>query len=954
MRLYPPYVEGTIPAFYPEKGASKIILEVPFLLNKAVSREEVTGLALKMKTTSNKLVTTVVQTDPSQFKITSTNSYVRFELDPSDLINVGQFYKIQIAFLQDADYGYYSNIAVVKCTSKPTVYIAGLEGATLGKTNNHQYNYIGTFLHEKSDINETIDPSEKLYSSRFIIRTTKGQVIADSGEILHNTAKDTSANLAHESFAYNKDLDFNQLYTIQYIATTINGLTVSTPSYRICQRKTVRPEINAQIKVSCNEDDAYLLVSLEALNDPATGRPMLANGRFVLSRMGSNNKGVWDRLFEFNLYNEVPTRDLFKDFTVEQGVYYTYSIQQQNGESFSVSTIISDRLTAPPFQAVFYDTYLSDGERQLKLGFNANVSSYKATLSENKTETIGSKYPFIFKNGQMYYHEFQIAGLLSYWLDPSHLFFSEDKALSAWDQTVNPTPENYAAERYFKQEVLSWLNNGKPKLYRSPGEGNYIVTIMGASMSPEGGLSRLLHNVSCSAYEIADYTFNNLLSHNLVQMPSQNDSVVQYNSLVLCGHSLSFDEFLSALATYINAEIDISISADHYLRIINMAPELKKLFIQEDVGTFILDAGKASLSIDDLLALRNRITITGNSDTIPVNGNTLMYSIKIEGAEPGLKFIIDNDEFVINSTGNFEIQSEEGIAALYIVGRPSRGVVTYSYLNKSAQAFSSIAEIELFDVPCKQIIGMPSRLKLNDYGVTYTEKNLIGVLEDCKRDITYIGSLKILPRPIQNIFQRGTEYFQDPDCLEPMTAWEPLKVYAVCNPREDYTYSSLLFEKYAIDAALRDGVYLTQDGVQVPIFTGKYLDGRNRYVMLYDTSLEVNGEKINFIKGYELNNCTRNDITSIYYGMGLYCEISYQYSEKTYSSELERAGKSKSLYDVYQVQINALQGYRKKMETATEIPSNFDSNVREYEIKINQHYENLVRNLQLTKGENAK
>jgi hypothetical protein len=43
-KLYPPYVEGTIPAFY---GA---VLTVPFSMNKSESIKNVSGMHLKVKT----------------------------------------------------------------------------------------------------------------------------------------------------------------------------------------------------------------------------------------------------------------------------------------------------------------------------------------------------------------------------------------------------------------------------------------------------------------------------------------------------------------------------------------------------------------------------------------------------------------------------------------------------------------------------------------------------------------------------------------------------------------------------------------------------------------------------------------------------------------------------------------------------------------------------------------
>jgi hypothetical protein len=71
-------------------------------------------------------------------------------------------------------------------------------------------------------------------------------------------------------------------------------------------------------------------------------------------------------------------------------------------------------------------------------------------------------------------------------------------------------------EREFKMNVLEWLTNGKPKLFRSPGEGNFIVRLMNTSLSPNDTLSRMLHTFSCTAYEIADYTFENLKLYGMM------------------------------------------------------------------------------------------------------------------------------------------------------------------------------------------------------------------------------------------------------------------------------------------------------------------------------------------------------------------------------------------------------------------------------------------------------
>jgi hypothetical protein len=56
---------------------------------------------------------------------------------------------------------------------------------------------------------------------------------------------------------------------------------------------------------------------------------------------------------------------------------------------------------------------LFDGKRQLKIKYNPKVSVFKNNILENKVNTIGSKFPFIFRNGTVKYKEFAISGLIS-------------------------------------------------------------------------------------------------------------------------------------------------------------------------------------------------------------------------------------------------------------------------------------------------------------------------------------------------------------------------------------------------------------------------------------------------------------------------------------------------------------------------------------------------------------
>ena len=64
--------------------------------------------------------------------------------------------------------------------------------------------------------------------------------------------------------------------------------------------------------------------------------------------------------------------------------------------------------------------------------------------------------------------------------------------------------DDWLYEREYRDAVEEWLNNGKPKLFRSMTEGNMIVMLDGVSMTPDTVLGRRLYDFSATMYEIGD------------------------------------------------------------------------------------------------------------------------------------------------------------------------------------------------------------------------------------------------------------------------------------------------------------------------------------------------------------------------------------------------------------------------------------------------------------------
>ena len=508
-KLYPPYLEGTIPAFY---GNS---ITVPFAMNRAVGKNEIRGFSLLIKSiqTGNQL-----GKELKAFKYDLENGTATFNLkDPINPINclVGQSYKFQLAYIGDrGSIGYYSTVAIAKYTEPPTIEIKNLVKHSLNK---HIYNYVGEY--------KTKDITEKMYSCRFKVYDQNKNIIEDTGEIIHNSLNDEVPKVevdgrwysASEQFDLIQELDAGKNYYIQFLVKTIGLMELDTGLYQIVQGEPIPPllEHTIVINASLNYDNGYIDINMKHFNNS------LMTGKYVLSRASSkDNFKSWNEIMRFTLNRETK-KEIWKDFTIEQGVQYKYAVFMVDKDNRYSTKSVSNIVLAD-----FEDMFLFDGDRQLKIRFDPNISSFKNTILESKTDTIGGKHPYIFRNGHVNYKEFAVSGLLSHLTDTDGYFevaLAQTKyndntlAYGAGLYNTQLNAENFAMERDFKLEALDWLTNGKPKLFRSPAEGNYIIRLTDVSLSPVDSLGRMLHSFSGTAYEIKEYTHKNLIETGLIK-----------------------------------------------------------------------------------------------------------------------------------------------------------------------------------------------------------------------------------------------------------------------------------------------------------------------------------------------------------------------------------------------------------------------------------------------------
>lgn len=743
-KLYPPNIQGTIPAFC---GTTIV---VPFSMSGAVSKREVSGFKLLIKDIKGNLKTL------QPLYVSAKNNENFFEknrvlFDCSNVsFTIGSYYKVQLAYVdKNGVAGYYSNVAITKYTSVPQVFIEGMVEGT-SKLNGHTYNYTGVYrpFNENITDNSLKDPTEKMYSSRFkIFEKATDELVVDSGEILHNITTDKDIDnlndtaTQREVFHYPKELDPEKIYymifyvkTLNNLLTSVNSEYIQSPKYRLVQRNLIPSNLDVELVAELNYDEGYTELHFEG---PDTTKGV--TGKFVISRAADVNNYEWEDYYKCDLESVKLGKWKLRDFTIEQGVTYKYSIQQYND-----SGIYSERIISNLIYADYEDMFLYDGKVQLKVRYNPKVSIYRIDISEAKVDAIGNKYPFIIREGHTNYRELNISGTVSYLMDENSMFFERNKlpleylpgkkTIPEKGQTIHPfgtvpyvgtdiTSYNMASERIFKNEVLYWLNNGENKLLKTPAEGLFLVRLMNIALSPKDTLSRMIHDFSAVAYEIGPTDLASLKDYHLL------DNLT--------------DE---------NAEEDPTISSTNLL----------DLYLQEKTKN--PDLTILSLPSTDLIAFKL-------SDMTP--GDKVLLTVR------GADDVLEEVEITIGITGTYELEDASNVEEIRAKVNPNRELVgNYTYVGKTRvpTAFDLLNSIELNDYPAKQIVGLED-LKNNvvfgsgvDWGVggvlTYEEfeklpnaqtryeywkshlsDNILAYLQDLKTEISQFYFLKFEARP---------------------------------------------------------------------------------------------------------------------------------------------------------------------------------------------------------------
>ena len=336
----------------------------------------------------------------------------------------------------------------------------------------------------------------------------------DSGKIYPNDNNQINTKIDLSMLSINSNYQMRIIYEVN------NGY-VGTVDYPIeVNDYTETTDVNCS--KSLDEENGSITLNI-------TGLTKYSEGYLIVRRASHRtNFKQWELLAAKKLEGNEDTMKIV-DTTIESMTGYRYQLQYST-EIENYRPIYVDN--GDILHCDFYGGLFSDRDKRLKISFDFQVSNRANAANRSKTDTLGGQYPVFTQNSKLKYHTYSISGRISS-EDTGELFLPKDELFGAeyynyrynnnsaeiTDTSIAGGPSgrntlyntkkiqpnnDWLYEREYRDAVEEWLNNGKPKLFRSMTEGNMIVMLDGITMMPDVVLGRRLYNFSATMYEIGD------------------------------------------------------------------------------------------------------------------------------------------------------------------------------------------------------------------------------------------------------------------------------------------------------------------------------------------------------------------------------------------------------------------------------------------------------------------
>jgi len=614
--LYPPILDTFMPSFI--ESNCRIYFDFSEYNNLSEVKNKVQVTVRNLRSNINSLLNTSGVNVYEIFYDSSSNINKHYYIDiPAiDMVDgefhLNEYYKVQMRFCgaeasqengeiagtnglklswinQNLDYfSEWSTVCLVKRIEEPTLILKNFIETDNGYITTSSFLRIDSYLKFPRNSHNDYLTEYKLTLSKYI-GTVNDE---DLFEVLEETNYITGMKASTNRIKYNYKLELD--YLIRYrlsVEYTINSGFNTTKNYDFILNDISKTDLSDYVEFNVTPELELGRNLLKFHFDNHNSFGALSKYRYLIIRRTSNKNN-------FTLYDDIAAIKLpvltethyylnYYDESIESGIPYSYAIQLYGTERISdlevrqyyseviksVSSYIND----------FESMFINSQDKQLKLCFDGRIISYKRVTLETKTETLGSRYPFVRKNSATNYKQFSINGLISFLMDRDiaidnqhlsvhaennnniltaefntinsirtieetggHLipykdngvFYSDEEmanlkgtelnnflySLNKYNEEHNINSYNdYTKERDFREKVIDFLTSGEVMLLRTMTEGNILVRLMDVNITPNQSLNNYICNFTATAIEIGECTPENYYKYQIFFQPYDVD-----------------------------------------------------------------------------------------------------------------------------------------------------------------------------------------------------------------------------------------------------------------------------------------------------------------------------------------------------------------------------------------------------------------------------------------------
>lgn len=717
--LYPPLIADSQAAFI-RTNTCKIYFSLS-VYNAISDIANVQISLINQKTNASALK---AATYPSGIKIAKLkedssiqNNYKYYvEIIPTDLekeeFELNQFYKVQLRFTSTSaptapssgtNLANWLSTNMTNFSQWSTVcLIKGIEQPQISIHNFSENNNITLFSSTGKVVGKMYfnDINEKEYLKNYKIQIYEGKtLLTDSGDIYTN-------QFNPNEFNYNLGIQMitGSNYIMYFTFTTINGYTeTKTYEFSIIEPKIGKLDVdisaiadnqNGRIKITVTDRNSNIFI-----------------GNLTIRRTSSeSNFHKWEDVKNLVFKTNDSLNFTWYDYTAESGVWYKYCIQKRNnnGDRGAITS------TVTPVMCEFEDIFLTRDDCQLKIQFNPSLNEFKYNVTESQQVTLGSKFPFIRRNGNNYYRSFLIGGLISSfsdtsnWYDPHyydnkfHADENEIKAFTSKDIIYGNCKDYYDKynsqnnineyqdriyERKFREKVYNFLYENNAKLFKSTTEGNILIKLINIDFQPIESLGRRLYSFTATAVEIDESTIANYDYYGVQTIGDIETENISYEYEILgqlYGHRYT-EELLS---TTLKTKYQRKALSGHEITVKKLT--WLKIEIYSDPYVIVEENGKLK-----------KATSSSIIDSNAVSG----YIVEINGVQMILKNSMTRRTSdatsttasrTIDSIGYFELSEENTVVTSLKFKYEVDAVIDYIAVIEDREATSTISSVQSY------------------------------------------------------------------------------------------------------------------------------------------------------------------------------------------------------------------------------------------------------------------